>query len=81
MSLDKITLKAGIKQAFQDQIGAGSVAQNAAIDNIATKISDAIDVFVKGATVTVSPGIPVATAGTAAAQVGTTTGPGTGVLS
>lgn len=81
MPLDKATLRASIKQAFQDQIGTPTVAQNAALENIAQKLSDAIDVFVKSGTVTVPPGVPVATTGTAAAQTGATTGPGTGTIS
>ncbi len=81
MALDKVTLKNSIKQAFLDELGGGSTtAQQTAVDNIATKLSNAIDVFVKSGTVsvTVATGIPVATAGTAAAQTGATTAPGTG---
>lgn len=82
MPLDKVTLKNSIKQAFLDELGGGSTtAQQTAVDNIATKLSNAIDVFVKSGTVTVATGIPVATAGTAAAQTGATTGPGTGTIS
>lgn len=82
MPLDKVTLKNSIKQAFLDELGGGSTtAQQTAVDNIATKLSNAIDVFVKSGTVTVAIGIPVATAGTAAAQTGATTGPGTGTIS
>lgn len=46
-------------------------------DNLAKVIANAI----KSATVTVNPGIPVATAGSPAAQTGATTGPGNGTLS
>lgn len=46
-------------------------------DNLARVIANAI----KSATVTVNPGIPVATAGSPAAQTGATTGPGNGTLS
>ena len=46
-------------------------------DSLAKVIVNAI----RSATVTVNPGIPVATAGTPAAQTGATTGPGTGSLS
>ncbi len=81
MPLDKVSLKNSIKQAFLDELGGGANgAQQTAVDNIATKLSNAIDLFVKSGTVSVSvaSGIPVATTGTAAAQVGTTTGTGTG---
>ncbi len=44
-------------------------------DEFATRLSDAIDAYVK--TGQVAPGIPVATTGTAAAQTGATTAPGT----
>lgn len=46
-------------------------------DEMATVIADAI----KSATVTVNPGIPVSTAGSAVAQTGATIGTGTGTLS
>lgn len=54
-------------------------------NNFATKLADAIgdrlEAWIKTGTVTVSPGIPVSTAGSPTAQTGTTTGPGTGVIS
>lgn len=46
----------------------------------ADRLSTAIDLFVKSGTVQVNPGIPVSTAGTAVAQTGATTGPGTGKM-
>lgn len=46
----------------------------------ASRMATAIDLFVKSGTVQVQAGIPVATAGTAAAQTGSTTGPGTGKI-
>ena len=51
------------------------------IQNFASDLSKVIATAIRSATVTVSPGIPVATAGTPAAQTGATTGPGTGTLS
>lgn len=54
--------------------GAKQVKQFA--DDLAGVIANAI----KSATVTVNPGIPVATAGSPAAQTGATTGPGSGTL-
>lgn len=76
MSLDKTTLKLSIKQAFLDEYtGTISSEQTAAIDRIATKISNACDTFVKTGTVSVN--VTVSTTGTAAAQTGTGTGTGT----
>lgn len=80
MALVKATLKNAIKSAFQDQT---SKTDNpaAALDDLADKIATAIDAFVKSGTVTVSAGIPVATAGTAVSQTGATTSPATGTIS
>ena len=53
-------------------------------NNFATKLANAIgdrlDTWIKTGTVTVSPGIPVSTAGSPTAQTGATTGPGTGTI-
>ena len=53
-------------------------------NNFATKLANAIgdrlDAWIKTGVVTVQPGIPVSTAGSAAAQTGATTGPGTGTI-
>lgn len=73
------------KSALQAQISAGVKAidlENADVsDEIATVIADAIDVYIKAATITVPAGILVATAGSAVAQTGATTGPGSGIIS
>ncbi len=69
MALDKATLKAKLK-AIDPSDG-----------DVVDKMVDAIDEYIKGATVTVAAGIPVSTAGSAAAQTGTTTSPGTGIIS
>jgi hypothetical protein len=50
-------------------------------DDYAGRLSEIIDRYVKTATVTVGAGIPVSTAGSAGAQTGATTAPGTGSLS
>lgn len=50
-------------------------------DDIISKMADAIEKYVKSGTVTVAAGIPVSTAGSAAAQTGATTAPGTGSIS
>jgi hypothetical protein len=49
--------------------------------DFAGELAKIINDHIKTASVTVNPGIPVATAGSAAAQSGTTTGPGSGSLS
>lgn len=69
MALDKDTLKAKLK------------AIDPSSDDVIDKMVEAIDTYIKGATVTVVAGIPVATAGSAAAQTGATSGPGTGTIS
>lgn len=51
MSLDKITLKAEIKAAFNDQKGK-TENQEAAIDDLAQKITNAVENYVKSITVT-----------------------------
>ena len=46
-------------------------------DAVADAVAESVDDFVKSATIIVKPGIPVATAGSPAAQTGATTGPST----
>ena len=77
MALNKPALKNGIKQLLTDM----ETKNEDAKDDFATELSNLIDTFVKGATVTVAAGIPVATAGTAASQTGATTATGTGTIS
>ena len=48
---------------------------------LSDQLSVAIDTYIKTATVTTPAGVPVATAGTAAAQTGETTAPGIGTVS
>lgn len=75
MALNKASLKSALQAAFED-IRADKTAAEAA-----QQLADAIDSYVRAATVTVNAGIPVSTAGTAAAQTGSTTSPGSGSLS
>jgi hypothetical protein len=49
--------------------------------DFAGELAKIINDHIKTATVTVNPGIPVTTAGSAAAQTGATSGPGSGSLS
>lgn len=79
MPLVKATLQAQISSGVK---GIDLTADGVDVaDEIATVISDAIDSYIKAATITVAPGIAVATAGTAAAQTGATTAPGTATIS
>lgn len=82
MALDKPTLKAALKQAFIDELG-GSVSsdQNAALERISTKWSDAIDTYVKTGTVAVPSGIPVTVGSGLSTLTGATTAGGTGTIS
>lgn len=80
MPLNKDLLQSQIKQAFKDQ-QTKTQDPDAALEDLAQKIAAAVDAFVKSATVTVPSGIPVSTAGTAAAQTGATTAPATGTIS
>lgn len=83
MALNKATLKTTIKTGLAgiaNQMAAGTFTGSAA-DQIADIFADALDTYIKTATVTVSAGIPVSTTGTAAAQTGATTATGTGTLS
>ncbi len=77
MALAKPALKSSIKQLLQDMMN----REDASFDEFATRLSDAIDSYVKTGTVTVAAGIAVATTGSAAAQTGATTAPGTGTIS
>ena len=85
MPLIPETLKLDIKAAYDEvkNYGTEDPPKNGddAIEFLATKITEAIDKYLKSATVTVPAGIPVATAGTAAAQTGATTAPGLGTIS
>ncbi len=77
MPLVKETLKTGIKSLLTNMRTKEEISDDYFADQLATLI----DTYIKSATVTVMAGIPVATAGTAAAQTGATTSPGTGTLS
>lgn len=84
MALDtnglKTTLTDKILEAFNAPIDeksdSATVKKNLATA-IATAVAEGVDVWIKTATVTVQPGIPVTTS----TGAGTTTGPGTGTIS
>lgn len=77
------TLSQGIKQIldlpFDEKSDSDEIKQRFA-DQMAQLISQAVDAWIKTATVTVQAGIPVSTAGGPTAQTGATTGPGTGTI-
>ena len=75
--LNKPILKAGILNLLTEM----RTKEENADEYFADELSSLIDAYIKSSTVTVVAGIPVATAGSAAAQTGVTTGPGTGTLS
>lgn len=77
MALNKAVLKASILQLMTDM----ETREVDSKQEFATRLSDAIDVFVKTGTVTVATGIAVSTTGTAVAQTGATVAPGTGTIS
>ena len=66
MSLNKGGLKDGIKVILTDML----TKETNSIEEFATRLSDAIDVYVKSGTVNVN----VTTTGTATSQTGTGTG-------
>lgn len=76
MALVKNTIKTGILNLLTDMRTKEEVSD----EQFADQLSTLIDTYIKSATVTVAAGIPVSTAGTAAAQTGATTAPGTGTL-
>ena len=80
MPLVKATLKSQIVQGLKN-IHPNENDPDGAINAFADAIANAVDAYVKSATVTVNAGIPVTTAGSPTAQTGATTGPGTGSLS
>ena len=70
MPLVKSTLESELQSAFTEENW----------DDASSAIATAIDKYIKSATVTIVAGIPVATAGSPAAQTGATTGPGMGTI-
>jgi hypothetical protein len=76
--LSAATLGESLRLALINDAGA---TDNEATERMALAIATkVIEHIVANAVVTVAPGIPVATAGSAAAQTGATTAPGTGTV-
>ena len=76
MGLNKEQLKQGIIALQQDML----TKTNSSTEEYAERLASLIDTFVRSGEVTVAPGISVSTAGTAAAQSGTTTSIGKGTI-
>lgn len=74
--------KASLLARMKGKLGAAPTAEGQAIqDDVLGKLAEAIlEEIQQNGTVTVAAGIPVSTAGSAAAQTGSTTGPGTGTI-
>lgn len=79
MALNRTGLEQELQAAF-DAESEVEVDPAQARARMAKAIAEAVDSFVRSGTVTVASGIPVSTAGTAAAQTGATTAPGTGTI-
>jgi hypothetical protein len=77
MALVVSTLETSIK-AINAAMSSGN---GLTADQYAHQLAQAIDAYIKTATVTIPLGVPVSTAGTAAAQTGATTAPAVGSLS
>jgi hypothetical protein len=76
MALVQVTLKQNLLALF-NQMKQSEMSESDYADKLAKIIND----HILTAVVTVNPGIAVSTTGTAAAQTGATTAPGTGSLS
>ena len=76
----KTKILATLNKPIDEKMSDSDVKDRLASD-LASAIADGVDAWIKTGTVTVQPGIPVATAGSPTAQTGTTTGPGTGTIS
>jgi hypothetical protein len=83
MALVKATLKAAIVSALNVNMTSvtPTADQTKQVNDLAGAISDAVDAYIKSATITVPMGIPVSTAGSPSAQTGATTAPATATIS
>ena len=77
MALNTPGLKGSIIQLMNDM----KTRDTDSVEEFADRLATAMEMFVKSGSVTVSAGIPVATAGTATNQTGTTTSTGSGTIS
>ena len=76
MALNKQALQQGIIDLQQDML----TKTDASMEEYAERLASLIDAFVRSGEVKVASGITVSTAGTAAAQSGTTTSVGEGTI-
>ncbi|WP_321321459.1 hypothetical protein [Labilibaculum sp.] len=83
MALDKQVLADQFKSIFDgvSPEANGETDPDTLRQKVANELADAIDIFVKSATVTVASGITVSTTGTATAQTGQTINTGNGTIS
>lgn len=72
-------IKSILDASFDENSNPETIKMNFAKE-LSSAIADEIDTWIKTATITVNPGIPVATAGSPVAQTGATTGPGTATI-
>jgi hypothetical protein len=75
----KSLLQETIKQAFilaKEDGSTDGANPDKIINDLSSNIADAVHNYVTSITVVINPGIPVSTAGSPTAQVGSTTGPG-----
>lgn len=72
-------IKSVLDASFDEKSNPETIKMNFAKE-LSSAIADEIDAWIKTATITVNPGIPVATAGSPVAQTGATTGPGTATI-
>ena len=77
MAIVNATIKASIGTLINTT---SQLEPEQAKEQFAQGLANIIETAIKSGTVTVAAGIPVATAGTAAAQTGATTAPGTGTI-
>lgn len=72
-------IKSVLDASFDENSDSETIKMKFAQD-LSSAIADEMDAWIKTATITVNPGIPVATAGSPTAQTGATTGPGTATI-
>jgi hypothetical protein len=72
--------KAGLKTQIKTLLTQMETKNEDAKDFFAGKLADAIDIYVKSATIVVPAGVPVTTVGSPATQTGATTAPATATI-
>lgn len=72
-------IKSILDASFNENSNAETIKMKFA-EELSSAIAEEIDAWIKTATITVKPGIPVSTAGSPIAQTGATTGTGTATI-